>query len=105
MGKMQKEKGKRGELEVVHILRKHGIKAQRGQQHKGTSDSPDVIHDIPFVHLEVKFRENFAINATLDKAREECGTDVIPVICHRRVYDTWRVTMTLEDFLDYIEEE
>tara|TARA_Y100000310_G_scaffold321537_1_gene379279 strand:+ start:434 stop:664 length:231 start_codon:yes stop_codon:yes gene_type:complete len=33
-----RQKGKRGELEVVHLLKEYGFEARRGQQFKGTSE-------------------------------------------------------------------
>ena len=43
MGKMQREKGKRGERELAGILRDYGYNCRRGQQYCGTSGDADVI--------------------------------------------------------------
>ena len=100
MGKMSREKGKRGEREVAALLREHEFEARRGRQYRGGDDSPDVIHSIPSLHVEVKFRENFSVYDALDKAEKEIGFhQKTPVIFHRRVRKRWLVTMDAEDFL------
>ena len=53
MGKMQREKGKRGERELAGILRDYGYNCRRGQQYCGTFGDADVI-GLPDVHIEVK---------------------------------------------------
>ena len=98
MAKMSKDKGKRGELEVAAIIRSHGFEARRGQQRRGGPDSPDVIHSIPNVHVEVKFRQRVSLYEALDKAAEEALGEV-PVIFHRPVRKGWLITMNADDFL------
>ena len=43
MGKAQREKGKRGELELAKIFREYGYDARRGQQYCGAAGNADVI--------------------------------------------------------------
>ena len=106
MGKMSRDKGKRGELEVAALMREHGFEAKRGQQHRGGSDSPDVIHSIPGLHVEVKFRERFSLYAALGKADKESETNYadVPAIFHRQVRQPWIVTLYAEDFLHIMEQ-
>ena len=105
MGKMEREKGKRGEREVVALMRKHGFAARRGQQHRGGGDSPDIIHNIPNVHAEVKFREQFKLYPSLEKADDEAdcvagrAANLMPVVFHRRKTKYWVVVMYAEDYL------
>lgn len=94
-----KQKGKRGELEVVALLKEYGFSARRGQQYKGTSDSPDIIHDIPKVYLEVKFRENYSLPDALFKAWGEAAHGELPVVFHRKKRQPWMATMLASDFL------
>ena len=98
MGKMSRNKGKRGELEVAALMREHGFEAKRGQQHRGGSDSPDVVHDIPGLHVEVKFRERVSLYNTLAQAKEE-AMGLMPVVFHRQVRKSWLVTIGADDFL------
>ena len=112
MSKMSRNKGKRGELEVAAIIRSHGFEARRGQQHRGGSDSPDVIHNIPGLHIETKFVEEFSINdlydalkkaenEALERADEEVDS---PIVCYRRNRKGWLIVFDLDDFLFLMEE-
>ena len=53
MGKAQREKGKRGELELAGILREEGYDTRRGQQYCGAAGNADVI-GLPGIHIECK---------------------------------------------------
>lgn len=103
MSKMSRDKGQRGELEVAALLRIYGFEAQRGQQHRGGPDSPDVLHSIPNVHMEVKFTEQFSAYAAMDQAIEDKGAQEIPVVFHRRKRKKWLVVMHANDFLRIME--
>lgn len=98
-GKMSVEKGKAGEREVAALLRAHGFQARRGQQFAGGNDSPDVIHSIPSVHLEVKRVEQFNLYAALDQAIADKPADHVPVVIHRKNKKPWVVVLIADDFL------
>jgi len=98
MGKMQREKGKRGEREVVDLIKQYGFEARRGQQFKGTPDSPDVIHNIINTFIEVKFREKFSLYPALEQAHGEAKGQ-IPVVFHRRSSKPWVAILDARDFL------
>ena len=102
MGKMQREKGKRGEREFKDVLREHGwINARRGQQYHGGPDSPDVV-GIPGIHFEVKRVEKLDIRKAIEQSRNDAGDGEVPVVAHRRSREQWYVTLPAEDFLGYI---
>ena len=103
-GRMSKDKGKVGEREVAALLRTHGFEARRGQQFAGGVDSPDVIHDIPGLHIEVKRTEALRLYAALAQAREEGYKQDVPVVFHRKNNEEWVVILPAHDFLDLIEE-
>jgi len=87
------QKGKRGEREFAKWLRENfGVFAKRGQQHSGSPDSPDVVADIPGIHLEVKRVERLNLQAAMGQAKRDCG-DNVPVVCHRRNRSEWLVTV------------
>jgi Holliday junction resolvase len=101
-----KQKGKRGELELAHFLTDHGHPARRGQQFKGTPDSPDVeCESLGFLNIECKRVENLNINKAMDKSREDAGESQIPVVCHRRNGKKWLITLDLENFLKLINDK
>ncbi len=103
MGKMSREKGKRGEREVAALLKEYGFEARRGQQFRGGADSPDVVHNIPNVHIEVKLREKLSLYPTLEQALSETF-DGYPVVFHRRNGKRWVVVLYADDFLRVMEE-
>lgn len=102
-----RQKGKRMELEVVHLLEKYGFNARRGQQFKGTEDSPDVIHDMTGMFIEVKAREQFSINdlyKTLDQAQEEAAKGEDALLFYTKNRKPWLVVMDAERFMEIMRE-
>ncbi len=104
MGKLSRDKGKRGEREVVDLFKKHGLDAHRGQQFKGTKDSPDVVTEVEDMYVEVKRRQQFNLYKTLEKADEEKPEGTNSVVFHRKDKEKWLVTMDADEFLDLLEE-
>ena len=92
------KKGKVGEREVAALLREHGFTARRGQQFSGGGDSPDVVHSIPNVHIEVKRTETLSLYKAMEQAREDCAGKV-PVILHRRNGKEWLAILPASDLL------
>ena len=104
-GRMSKTKGKTGEREVVALLREHGFEARRGQQYAGGSDSPDVVHNIPGLYIEVKRCEKLSLYAALDQVTEDAGSGgAVPIIFHRRSQEPWVVILDARDFLNLLPE-
>ncbi len=103
MGKMQREKGKRGEREVVDLIKRYGFEARRGQQFRGGADSPDVIHNIPNVFVEVKYREKFSLYPALEQAQVET-IDQAPVVFHRRSGKPWVAIMDARHFMGFMQQ-
>ncbi len=97
MGKAQREKGRRGEVEVVKILQAHGITAKRGMVFL---KEPDVITDLP-IHVECKRAERTEIGKWMAQSVEQCRGK-IPTVVHRRSREDWLITMKFEDFLNII---
>lgn len=102
-----KQKGKRGELEVAHLMIDAGFDARRGQQFKGTEDSPDVIHDMTGFGIEVKYVENYSVNqlyTALDKQQEDGPEDEDALLFYRRNNKEWIVVMDAVRFLAIMKE-
>jgi Holliday junction resolvase len=99
-----RDKGAAAERELAEFLRERGHEAKRGQQYKGSKDSPDVIHDIPGVHIECKRVENFSLYPALEQAIEDAG-DRVPVVFHRRNRREWVVIMRATDYLDMVKKK
>ena len=94
-------KGKAGELELAAYLREHGVEARRGVQFSGGSDSPDVVTDLPNIHIECKRTEYSSPYPWLGQAIRDAG-DKMPVVFHRRSRCDWIVVMRAEDFLKLV---
>ena len=97
MSKAQREKGRRGELEVVKILQAHGVTAKRGMVFL---KEPDVVTDLP-IHIEAKRQETTKIHEWMKQSVEQCRGK-IPTVVHRRSREEWLITMKFEDFLKLI---
>lgn len=97
-----RNKGKRGELEVAHILKEYGFeKARRGQQYSGANGDADVV-GLPGVHLEVKRVEHLNIDKAMEQSRKDALVNKeIPVVFHRRNNKKWLVTMDLSDWIEF----
>lgn len=94
-----RQKGAQGEREWRDELRKHGYHAERGRQHHGRADAPDVLcPDLPF-HWEVKRVENLNVEKALQQAERDCNRETqVPLVAHRRNKETWKITMWASDF-------
>ncbi len=94
-------KGARGERELAAFLQSHGYEARRGQQNSGGSDSPDVKHDIPGVHIECKRTETLSVYVAMAQAAKDAGRTLTPTVWHKRNNKEWLVILRAEDFLSY----
>ena len=84
MGRMSRQKGKRGEREAAAELAVvFACEARRGVQFQGGPDSPDVVLEGVNVHVEAKRVEALNLYAAIDQAREDAG-DKVPIVWHRR---------------------
>lgn len=84
MGRMSKQKGKRGEREAAAELGQLlGCHARRGVQYQGSTDSPDVVLEGVNVHVECKRTETINVYKALEQATGDAGSKV-PIVWHRR---------------------
>lgn len=84
MGRMSRQKGKRGEREAAAELGSLlGCDARRGVQFQGGPDSPDVVLDGVNIHVEAKRVEALNLYAAIEQARDDAGGKV-PIVWHRR---------------------
>lgn len=101
MGKMQREKGKRGEREVANRLKELGFEARRTAQYCGnTGDASDVV-GIDGFHLEVKRCEATKIHEWMAQAMRDCGQN-IPCVLHRRSNEEWLATLPMDDLFGLV---
>ena len=104
MSRMSRNKGKVGERELAQELsRVLGVTARRGVQYSGGPDSPDVVTDIPNLHIECKRTEHFRLYDALRQAVEDAGADQTPVVMHRPNRHPWVVLLRLDDLPKLVE--
>jgi hypothetical protein len=94
MGRFSKDKGKRGERELAgELTRVPGIAARRGVQFQGSPDSPDVITELPDIHIECKRNERFQLYKALEQAIADAGNDKISIVCRSAKKTTLQSTV------------
>lgn len=85
MGRMSRQKGKRGEREAaVELGSLLGCTARRGVQYQGGPDSPDVVLDGVAIHVEAKRVEALNLYAALEQATNDAPQGSVPIVWHRR---------------------
>lgn len=101
-GKTSRDKGKRGELFVAHLLQEKGYDASRSAQHCGkTGQAADVI-GLPGIHIEVKFVERMTLYPWMEQAirdSEANGEGNMPAVFHKQNRKDLLVTMRFEDWI------
>lgn len=99
-----KQKGSRGEREAAKLLNKLlGCEARRGQQFKGTPESPDLVDAIPGVHVEVKRVEKLNLLNAINQAKADAGADEVAMVLHRRNQTPWLVTIEADNIVAFAE--
>lgn len=100
-----RQKGKRGELNLVRKLKEYGYDVRRSQQYAGINNDADVV-GIDGLHIECKYTKNGHGNTYewMDQAIRDKRSSEIPVVMHKKVSEEyrgneWLVTMTLNDFI------
>lgn len=97
MAKMSRTKGKRAELEIVHILNEmYGFNVRRGDCFR---HEPDIV-GITSIHPEVKHLKELKLSTWLKQATEaaEKYHDGVPAVFHRKNREPWFVSMLKDDY-------
>lgn len=111
MGRAEREKGARGELEVAKIFRAAGFDADRvpnsgGLKVKGDLKAND--DSLDGLHLEVKRQETLALPKWLRQAHEEAGEGQTPVVVFRQSKQPgkvgeWHATLPLDGLITLLQ--
>lgn len=87
MGRMSRQKGKRGERECAaelgQLLGLAEGAARRGVQFAGGPDSPDVVLDGVAIHVEAKRVERLQLWAAIEQAKKDSPPGKTPVVWHK----------------------
>lgn len=99
-----KDKGKRGELFVVHKFKDAGFDTvYRTAQFKGNTGQAGDIEGIKYIHAEVKFVENLNLSKAMEQAERDSIASkkpVMPAVFHKKSYEPLRVTMNFDDWIE-----
>lgn len=95
-----RDKGARFERLLAKMLREHGYEAERGCQHSGGKDSPDVKHNMTRLHIEAKDVEKLNIWNALEQSKRDAGADEIPVVMFKRNRTQVYVAVPFEEFME-----
>ena len=94
-GRMSRNKGKAGELELSkELTRLFGVECRRGQQFNGI-DGRDVV-GLPGVHIECKRVESLRLYDAVEQATQDAGEDETPLVCHRKNGKEWLAIVPLD---------
>lgn len=96
----QRQKGAVGEREFAKLLRKHGYEAERGVQHSGGKDSPDVKTNMPRCHWEIKRTERLRLHDALEQSQRDAGEDEMALVAYRRNRSNWLVIMNFDEWIE-----
>lgn len=107
MGAFSRAKGKRGEQELVRLIKENGYEARRTAQYCGkTGEAADVI-GLPGISVECKRVEKLNIYDAIAQATrdaEAAGRGDLPAVFHRKNNCPWLVTLRIEDFFEIYRE-
>lgn len=96
-----RQKGKRGELELAHVLLESGLLARRGQQYSGIGGDDVVVQGYEHWHIECKLVEKLNLTKAVEQAvRDAKGR--VPIVAHRKNRGDWMVTMPIKEWLELV---
>lgn len=99
-GKRSRRKGKRSEAEVSRILTDRGISHDRLLDGRHQVHGDILAGDLA---LEVRRREKVAITRWSADHEKSVPAHLTPAVVYRSNGEPWRVSLTLDDFLDLVE--
>lgn len=100
MGKASRNKGKLGEREFSRLL------SERGIHHDRLLDGRHQVHGDVLAGefaIEVRRRERVSITEWSRTHEAEVPDHLVPAVAYRSNGEPWRVSLTLDDFLDLVE--
>lgn len=108
MGKMSREKGKRGELRIASMFREAGFSdVHRTAQFRGNTGAAGDLEGANGLHIEVKFQEQARIYDWMEQAKRDStanGKGNMPVVIHKQNNKEVLCIMRFEDFIEMYRE-
>ena len=94
-----RQKGKRFELQISHILQEKGFDARRGVQYSGINGDADVV-GLPGIHIEAKAVENLNIYKAYEQSVGDAREGETPVVVFKKNRKPILIAMSFEEFLE-----
>ena len=95
-----RDKGCVGEREFAHYLSDAGFPAERGQQHAGGNESPDVrCPALADVHFEVKRTEKGNPYDWLAQCIRDAASGKMHIVAHRRNHQEWIAVLPMDELM------
>lgn len=95
-----KQKGKRGELELVRKLKEYGYTTRRTVQYNGKADEGAAdLQGLDGIHIECKRVEKLNLYDAMAQASYDAKSNELPTVFHRKNNCEWLVTMKLDDWV------
>ncbi len=100
-----KQKGKRGELELVRKLKEYGFDTRRSVQYNGKADDGQAdLVGLKGIHIESKRVERLNLYDAMAQAIHDAKDGELPSVFHRKNHSEWLVTMRLQDWMELYKE-
>jgi Holliday junction resolvase len=94
VGRPSRDKGKRGEREVVELAKAAGFEdAHRTAAMQSSRVEYADVHIHPELHAEVKRQENLRLPEWTRQAEEQARPGAEPVVFYRRSNEPWRASV------------
>lgn len=95
-----RQKGASYERHIAKRIREYGYDAERGCQHSGGKDSPDVKCSMNGIHWECKKVEKLNIWNALKQSQRDADINEIPAVVFSRNREKDYVAIPFEDFME-----
>lgn len=100
MSRSERDKGAKGELEVLELLRAHWPRATRNFA-SGAAGNGDFAHGPEGVTIEAKRTERFRLRDAWRQAQNAAGDD-LPVVATRWNRGPWLAIVELDELLELL---
>ena len=100
MSRRERDKGARGEREVVTLIRAAGwSRAERTSNGRAQIGRGDIRNGPAAAHIEIKRQERLNVPAAFDQIVRDADPLDLPVLVHRPSRQQWMATLPLDELL------
>jgi len=99
MGRASREKGRKGELEVVRLLHTYGWPDAERTSNGRAQGSCDIAHGPSACVMEVRRQEAVNVPKGMREVTARCAAHEVPILAHRPSRSPWLATVELDVLL------